>query len=225
MKEKVINYFSQKPDYSIAFNLFLLIKGNDHPLARFQHKPVKGALQALHIELARYAGVMPTKTAQKAIIKGRSLREDYPFLSDADCPPELKILAANKITAYHNYTNGHRQLFACNNNKQQFEAVKYVVENYIENRSIFNEFEYYKKHKSVLGLHPIFKAYQDIIALRKMGVLELVKLQGNTVKNIGRIKSLINKNTQPHLRVEREASLQEKQNHLAEIERILKTYA
>lgn len=36
-----------------------------------------------------------------------SFREDWPFLSDCDCPNELKILVADKITTHRRYVEAH----------------------------------------------------------------------------------------------------------------------
>lgn len=161
-------------------------------------------------------------------VEGRTerpkLREDFTFLSDPACPPELKILAANKITAYHNYKNGHAKLFDCSTPQEQFAAVKHVVENYIENRRILREFEYYKQHKKLLAEHPVFQELKELRELRKLKLLDLVKLEEKLKHNIWRIKSQIQKKDKPHLDIERERSIREKETKLAEVERILDGY-
>ena len=47
------------------------------------------------------------------LTKGGRFREDWPFLSEPDCPTELKALAADMITSWHNYVNAHEDLFKC----------------------------------------------------------------------------------------------------------------
>src|SRR5690606_7085825 len=152
----------------------LQIKGNKHPFARLLQKKTPSVHQTMVKELCKIAGIVnPEFEGAKFTQPKKTLREDFKFLDQPDCPPELKILAANKITAYRNYVRGHKELYGCNSNQEQFEKVKKVVENYIENRAILREFEYYKKHNHLLGVHPIFKTYQKIQDLRRMGVYEL----------------------------------------------------
>ncbi len=43
----------------------------------------------------------------QTLTKGGRFREDWPFLSEPDCPTELKALAADMITSWHNYVNAH----------------------------------------------------------------------------------------------------------------------
>ena len=229
-KQDIQDYLKAGAPYEEGVRLFLLAKGNKHPFAKLLERKTSGAHQALIQELCRIAGFSPSvmsryETSHLQINqRKKSFREDFPFLDLPDCPPELKILAANKISAYRNYTRGHAELFGCCNNQEQYNTVKKVVENYIENRLIMREFEYYKRHNDVLGIHPIFASFRKLQELRKLGVVELVKKRDKIEHNIWRIESEIKKNKQPHLQVEREQRLQERKNELAEIERILKSY-
>lgn len=159
--------------------------------------------------------VQPTKSAKP------TLRDDWPFLSLPSCPSELKILAANKITAYHRYCAAHMSLFDCTNADEQFETVKQLVENFIENRQILDEFEHYKQHNHTLGVHPIFKELEALKQLRSLSSIELYQKQEKLKHNIWRIEKELSKNDKPELRVEREKRLQHKKNELAEVERLL----
>src|SRR5690625_1129201 len=42
----------------------------------------------------------------------KSFRDEFPFLNDKDCPEELKILAADKITAFTKVSEGRKTLKA-----------------------------------------------------------------------------------------------------------------
>ncbi|MFY0628647.1 MAG: hypothetical protein JXR07_20280 [Reichenbachiella sp.] len=148
-------------------------------------------------------------------------RDQWPFLKESNCPPELKILASNKITAYHEYTAAHGQLFDCTNINECFATVKNLVENYIENRAVIKEFLYYREHRSTLGKHPIFKEFEQLKNLRKQTKIELYKRQEKLEHNIWRIESEIAKNDKPHLLVDRTRRKQSKQNELSEIMRLL----
>lgn len=216
------DYFDTNADIQVGIRIFLAIKGNNHPFAKLLF--LAGAKQAINQELSLISGIIiPEEQIPKPIVKVK-LRDDFPFLNQPDCPLELKILAANKITAYHNYVHAHAQLFGCTNNQQQFEVVKKVVENYIENRLIYQEFDYYKKHKALLGLHPIFKIYKKNIAMRKLSPIALVKKQSNLNKAIARLKKDIALSSIAHLQVAREQSLKIKLAELAEVNRLLKEY-
>jgi hypothetical protein len=99
-----------------------------------------------------------------------------------------------------------------------------VVENYLENRLIYEELEYYGKNGSILGKHRIFDQYKKYQRLRGYNVIELVKLHEKTLPHrIWRIESEIKKGDKPHLTGERQKRLQEVQAELAEVKRLLNT--
>jgi len=153
---------------------------------------------------------------------GRSFRKQFPFLSRPDCPPELKSLAADKITAWENYTSAHEKLFDCSSLDECCEAAANVVENYQENRLIYEELEYYAKNGTILGKHRIFDQYKKYQRLRGYNVIELVKLHENTLPHrIWRIENEIKKGDKPHLKAEREKRLQEVKSELSEVKRLL----
>lgn len=96
-------------------------------------------------------------TVVETAVRSRSLREDWPFLSKPDCPPELKILAADKITAWRGYVQEHEKLYACITLEDCLETAKKCIFFYSQNRKILSEFAYYKEHGTVLGKHPVFE--------------------------------------------------------------------
>lgn len=184
----------------------------------------------LERKLAGFSDSRRTVSAQAgtaaavSVIPRVKFRENWPFLSEPDCPPELKILAADKITAWEESVRGHEELFQCTTPEQCFETAKKVVENNSNNRKIFSEFMYYREHRSVLGEHPIFKESRRMAELRALPVLELVRRKENLEEAIWRAGNEISKGTKPHLRAEREARIREKQRLLAEVDRMLKDY-
>ena len=150
-----------------------------------------------------------------------SFRQDWPFLSAPDCPPELKILASDKINTYQQYTSHHQQLFDASTAQDQFSTVRDLVESFIENRIIHREFEYFKEHGHVLGLHPIFKEYAALRQLRRLSPIELFKQKERLEHNIWRTGKKLNDKGQEHLRISRTKSIQQKERQLAEINRLL----
>lgn len=151
-------------------------------------------------------------------------RKQWPFLSDPGCPHELKILAADKITAYHNYVTGHRDLFQCTDLDSCFETAKKIIKNYTENRKILSEFAYYKEHRKCLGKHPIFLEMERLAEVRALPISELFRRKKNLEQNIWRIQSEINKGDKPHLQVERESRLEARRRELRETERLIADY-
>lgn len=172
--------------------------------------------------LVKYSDApLPEHPADASPVLRNSFRNEWPFLKETDCPPELKILAADKITAYHEYVAGHEELFACISLDQCYGTAKKVVENYRQNRKILSEFAYYREHHRCLGKHEIFAAVKRLEELRRMSVVELVKRQRNLAGAVWRIKSEIRKGDKPHLQAEREARLKEKTLELSEINRLI----
>lgn len=155
----------------------------------------------------------------------RRFREDWPFLQNPDCPNELKILAADKITAYRNYVAAHEQLYDCTSPEECYAVAKKLIENYIENRKIHSELAYFKEHGNLLGKHPIFEELKHYAELRRLPVAELFRKKENLEEAIWRINSEIRKGTKPHLLTCRERRLKSKQRELAEVLRIIASYA
>lgn len=152
----------------------------------------------------------------------RSFRSEWPFLSRPECPPQLKALAADKISAWERYTAAHKKLFDCSTLEECHEVAHSLIEDFKENRMIHDELEYYKQHGATLGQHPIWKQYDRFKSLNGMNVIELVRLHDKTLPHrIWRIESELKKGDKPHLQGEREQRLKEVQAELAEVKRIL----
>lgn len=158
---------------------------------------------------------------QASVTPKKPFRQQYPFLSSPDCPPELKILATQKFTTYLAFKEAHARLFDCTTLHESFLTVKHLVENYIENQSIFNELKYYSDHGHVLGKHPVFKEYEELRKLRRLNPVEMYRYQEKLRHNIWRIQHQLKGKKKPHLRVQRERRLQQKQTQLQEVTRLL----
>lgn len=159
------------------------------------------------------------KAVSPAAVK--SFRKEWPFLSSPDCPYELKILAADKITAYHNYTSAHAELASCSTLEQCYITAKKIIENYKQNRKIISEFAYYQEHKVCLGKHPIFAELHRVAQLRSLPISELFRKKKNLEGAIWRAKDEIKKGDKPHLQSLREARIESKERELKEVERMI----
>lgn len=154
----------------------------------------------------------------------RSFREDWPFLSRPDCPPELKILAADKITAWTNFAREHEKLFDCVTPEQCLERAKNCVFYYQQNRKIFSEFAHYQDTGHVLGKHPVFGEVRRSHEMLSAGPIELMRRQHNLRAAISRLKRQMGAGGRPDLDAGRAELLAAKERELAEVEKILENY-
>ena len=154
----------------------------------------------------------------------RSFREDWPFLSRPDCPPELKILAADKITAWTNFAREHEKLFDCVTPEQCLEHAKNCVFYYQQNRKIFSEFAHYQDTGHVLGKHPVFGEVRRSHEMLSAGPIELMRRQHNLRAAISRLKRQMGAGGRPDLDAGRAELLVTKERELAEVEKILENY-
>lgn len=154
----------------------------------------------------------------------RSFREDWPFLSRPDCPPELKILAADKITAWTNFAREHEKLFDCVTPEQCLEHAKNCVFYYQQNRKIFSEFAHYQDTGHVLGKHPVFGEVRRSHEMLSAGPIELMRRQHNLRAAISRLKRQMGTGGRPDLDAGRAELLAAKERELAEVEKILENY-
>ena len=149
---------------------------------------------------------------------GRRFRDEWPFLGAPRCPVELKILANDKITAYHNSIQAHGKLFDCVTPEECFETANFLLENFTENRHITSEFLYYKEHGTVLGKHPIFQESRKYDSYRKMGPVSLMDERRRLRQSIWRAESEIRRGDKPHLKSDRERRIKVKRDRLAVVE-------
>lgn len=116
------------------------------------------------------------------------MRDEFAFLNEKDCPSELKILVADKMTAYKNYTEAQAKLTAHANKEIELtedevsELTKSSVENFEENQNIYNELNHYKETKEILGVHPIFNKLKMEREVAAMDNKELHNYIGSSAK-------------------------------------------
>lgn len=164
--------------------------------------------------LSRFSDVrIEAPVPERSYAPGK-FRENWPFLADPKCPMELKVLAADKITAYRNYCSLHEKLFDCTDPEECFETAKNLLENYRQNRRIFSEFTYYREHGRILGKHPIFEESAKLRRYKTMSGYQLSREQRRLEGAVWRIRSEMSKGDKPHLREEREERLKRKMREL-----------
>ncbi|MDR0874222.1 MAG: hypothetical protein LBN27_12280 [Prevotellaceae bacterium] len=231
-KELVQEWIKAGAKIKEGIRLFLNLRGNT-PAGRLvsRNKEVNSGIAVR--ALLRIAGVSedsivvvkPQEVIRPVTIEATpaapKFREQFPFLSDPACPPELKILAADKITAYRNAVVAHQRLIDCKDVNECAAMARTIVDNWIENDACFDELRYYGEMRRVLGKHRIFDEMKRLQELRKSSAKDIFKRRENIIGKINRIKYEIKKADKPHLLAERERRLREAEFLLAETDKII----
>lgn len=222
MKEVIQNWIDKGCDYHSGIAL-LKKYGSSLQVRLIESNRAQNKYLLIYI-LCQLAGIDAPKVERKPkqpVENLKKFREEFPFLNTPQCPIELKALVTDKFTSFYAYRDLHRELRGCDTLDECAKVSKSLLENYIENRAIYAELEYFKLHKKVLGMHPIFKHYRRMKDLRTMSIKDLVKKQINLQHNIWRIESELKKGDKPELDAERNFRLELKKNELNEVNRLL----
>lgn len=96
-------------------------------------------------------------------------REKYPFLNSPDCPDVLKVLVADMFTSYDNYKSAHArlQVLADDEAAAAVADCEKVVTDYLKNREIWDELEYYRENGTILGKAAKFREIAESALLDK----------------------------------------------------------
>lgn len=202
-----------------GLRLLSIYKPNPHLARMVERHPDKYA----HLLLKALTGV-DRKSISETAVRRPGIRETWPFLSDPDCPPELKILAADKITAYRGFAREHAKLFSCASLEECLDTAKKCVNFYCQNRKIFSEFAFYKEHGVVLGKHPVFDEMRHRRELLSMSILDMERRRQNLRDAIWRLDKQIRLGDRPDLEASRMDLVETKKNELTEIESLIEEY-
>ena len=121
-------------------------------------------------------------------IDAKSIRVEFPFLNEKDCPDEFKILVADKITAWNDYLACHETLLKIESGElvtddaSKAEIAKAAIASFDENQKIYDELNAYAETGKVLGKHAIFKRLQLTREVEEMTADELHKYKGSSAK-------------------------------------------
>lgn len=141
-------------------------------------------------------GPMPTP-APPAARKMLRFRERYPFLSSPECPDELKVLVADMFSAYDNYRDAHTKLLGLGDamSAEAADLCRVAVENYLADREILDELNYYQEHGEILGKCEKLRKMamqEDLSALEDMDLMG--KLRSAT-SNVSKHRKTVNELT------------------------------
>ena len=134
---------------------------------------------------------------------------------------ELEALASRKFAKYHAYVRLHSLLRDCTDLDGCAKVAGELVDNYIDNRLIWQELNWYKEHGSILGKHPSFAEFRRRKKVMQMPVKVLMKRLRQVEMNIWRVKSELAKGDKPHLDATRQERLAGYEKERADILRLL----
>lgn len=152
---------------------------------------------------------------------GPSFREEFPFLNEPDCPMELEALASRKFNRYHAYVRLHHELKDCTSLEKCADVSRQLIDNYLDNRMIWEELNWYKQHHTLLGKHPAFAEFNRRKELLTLPIKELLQRKRQVEMNIWRVKSEMKKGDKPHLDATRRERLAGYERELEDINRLL----
>lgn len=104
-------------------------------------------------------------------------REKYPFLNSPDCPDVLKVLVADMFTSYDNYKSAHArlQVIADDEAAAAVADCEKVVTEYLKNREIWDELEYYRENGAILGKAAKFRELEAAEDYTQLSEIDLMK--------------------------------------------------
>lgn len=205
----------QDKAFSLAQTLELQLEDEDPETVLLALEIFKNEYEAANTVKALLA------KAPEEFAKSVKLRQEFPFLNESTCPDELKILVADMLTAHHNYMEAHPKLALAENAEEINTLAETVVENYLENRSIWEELKHYKEKGEILGEHSKLKELAFRKELESMSTPELIKLKDSLYNKITRTKKQITDDNKPHLVEERTARVAEFENQFAIVKKLL----
>ncbi len=232
LKDLVHNWLLGGADPEVGLRLFMDHCNPSFITARIISREPSKHLQTVRTALLKASGlsfdfrlsaVPESKTPQSAsdIPNRPKLRNQWPFLAEPTCPPELKLLVSDKITAYTECVKEYGNLTTAVSPEEQLKSVKNLVESFISNHEIFKELKHYSETGKVLGKHQIFQQYQRIKDLRNLNTLALFDRKKNLEHAIWRNESKIKKEKRPDLLTSRKNKIKELKMQLAEVIRLL----
>ncbi|MDR2825005.1 MAG: hypothetical protein LBB41_07400 [Prevotellaceae bacterium] len=170
--------------------------------------------QSATLEEMRLQYAKVPETVKKVI----RFREQFPYLDKDECPNELKLLVTEMFFAYDKYRAAFDELGEDKTSDENLKNAQAVVENYLNNRAIWDELEYYKANGTVLGEHPVFnqKTVVDYnTEVKKYSDIELSKKLANAQSRVSQLKKSLKNATDDEKRAKIEENLKDKENVVA----------
>lgn len=157
-------------------------------------------------------------------------RERFPFLNEPSCPDVLKVAVADMFTAYGRYKEAHAQLqtiddavpdatitsVAVSQQPSSQPATKPsaaqlsqdVVENYLLDRELWAELEYYRDHGTLLGKAKVVREYIERSDIASMDDMTLLKQLQSAKTQLSKAKAMARKNEATDTATQQKAAAQ-----------------
>lgn len=128
--------------------------------------------------------------APEPVRKMIRFREKYPFLDSPDCPDVLKVLVSDMFTAYGKYKEAfvRLQVLGDEDSAKAAEDCETVVTEYLKNREIWEELEYYRDNGVILGKAEKFREIEVAESLSAMTDVELIGKLRSAAVNVSKNK-------------------------------------
>lgn len=118
----------------------------------------KQEFEAENYTFADDKNLHPNLEASEKVDESKSIREEYPFLNDKDCPEELLIVVGKKIGAWKRYQELHAKIqnFDVEKDGEQAltELTAQATAEFEDNQALDLELKHYAENKEVLAAHP-----------------------------------------------------------------------
>lgn len=125
------------------------------------------------------------------------IRDEFPFLNEADCPEIMFVVVGKRISAYRRYQGLHAKLQDALANpgsvtdEEQAKLAAETQEANAENIALWDELKYYNEHKEILGKHPLFKESVAKKEVDAMTTEELAKFRTSSATFISKKKKAL----------------------------------
>lgn len=125
------------------------------------------------------------------------IRDEFPFLNEADCPEIMFVVVGKRISAYRRYQGLHAKLQDALANpgsvtdEEQAKLAADTQEANAENIALWDELKYYNEHKEILGKHPLFKESVAKKEVEAMTTEELAKFRTSSATFISKKKKAL----------------------------------
>ena len=173
-------------------------------------------------------------TATDATKQAIRFRERFPFLNEPSCPDVLKVAVADMFTAYGRYKEAHAQLQTIDDAapdaapdvavpsvavSQQpssqpstpspaAQLSQEVVENYLLDRELWAELEYYRDHGTLLGKAKVVREYIERSDIASMDDMTLLKQLQSAKAQLSKAKAMARKSDAADTATQQKAAAQ-----------------
>ncbi len=125
------------------------------------------------------------------------------------------------LTARDAYKTSKAALFVATTHQQFGDLCCDTLENFLNNRLIWEELNFYKREGTILGKHPVFSYLKEISALRSRSVGELIKKKITLESTLRKAKARVKKEKNHPRTFERKKNIADTEKKLFEINRLL----